>query len=90
MIDSDCAEMTLLVQADVDGELTPADTARVECHLERCPNCAALQAQLISLSGRIRQEVTYHSAPSVAQEKLRIAVRARLAAMAPPEESPAT
>jgi anti-sigma factor RsiW len=85
MIDSDCTEMRLLVQADVDGELTPADTAGVEAHLERCPNCAALQAQLISLSGRIRQEVTYHSAPSVAQEKLRIAVRARLASMAPPE-----
>jgi anti-sigma factor RsiW len=82
MIDRDCAEMSLLVQADVDGELAPADTAGVEAHLEHCPNCAALQAQLIGLSGRIRQEVTYHAAPSAAREKLRAAIRARLAATA--------
>ena len=86
MKDSDCTEMRLLVQADVDGELTPADTAGVEAHLAHCPNCAALQAQLISLSGRMRQEVTYYSASSEAQEKLRTAVRARLAAMTPPKE----
>jgi anti-sigma factor RsiW len=86
MKDGDCTEMRLLVQADVDGELTPADTAGVEAHLEHCPRCAALQAQLISLSGRIRQEVTYYSAPPAAQEKLRIAVRARLAAMTPSDE----
>jgi anti-sigma factor RsiW len=83
----DCVEMRLLVQADVDGELPAASAARVEAHLEGCPECAALQAQLISFSARMRQEVTCYSAP----EHLRAAVRARLAAMAPiPEEGPET
>jgi anti-sigma factor RsiW len=81
MIDRECAEMSLLVQADIDGELAPADTAGVEAHLEHCPNCAALQMQLIALSGRIRQEVTYHAAPSAAREKLRTAIRSRVAAI---------
>jgi anti-sigma factor RsiW len=85
MIDRDCAEMSLLVQADVDGELTPADTAGVEAHLEHCPNCAALQVQLVALSSRIRQEVTYYAAPSEAREKLRTVVRARNAAKAQAE-----
>jgi anti-sigma factor RsiW len=78
----DCAEMRLLVQADIDGELPPAEAAAVEAHLERCPDCAALQARLISLTGRVREEVTYHPAP----EHLRIALQARLAAMSPPEK----
>jgi anti-sigma factor RsiW len=82
MMDEDCAEMRLLVQADVDGELEPAEAAGVEAHLQRCPNCAAVQAQLISLAGRVRQDVTFHAAPA----KLRAAIQARLAAMAPPEE----
>jgi anti-sigma factor RsiW len=85
MIDRDCAEMSLLIQADVDGELTPADTAGVEAHVGHCPNCAALQTELIVLSGRIRQEVTYYAAPSAVQETLQTAVRARVAAMALPK-----
>ena len=34
----DCAEMRLLIQADVDGELTPADAAAVgrDCALSGC------------------------------------------------------
>jgi anti-sigma factor RsiW len=80
-MDEDCVEMRLLVQADVDGELTPADAAGVEAHLAHCPACAALQAQLISLGSRMRHQVTYHAAP----EELHAAVRARLAAMRPPQ-----
>jgi anti-sigma factor RsiW len=73
----DCVEMRLLVQADVDGELPPANAAGVEAHLEHCPECALLKAQLIAFSQRIRQEVIYHAAP----EQLRNGLRARLAAM---------
>lgn len=83
----DCVEMRLLVQADVDGELPPASAAGVEAHLERCPECAMLKAQIISLSQRMRQEATYYAAP----EHLRTVVQARLAAMSPPaEETPET
>ena len=34
-----CAEMRLLVQAGVDGELEPAEAARVEAHLGQCSGC---------------------------------------------------
>lgn len=80
-----CAEMRLLVQADVDGELTPAEAARVGEHLQACPECAALPAQLTALSARMRQEVSYHAAP----ESLREAIRAQIATMATPEPEPA-
>ncbi len=75
-----CTEMRLLIQADVDGELAPAEAARVGAHVERCPACAAMQAQLAALSGRFRREVPYHHA----SEALRTAVRARVAALAAP------
>jgi anti-sigma factor RsiW len=81
-MNTDCVEMRLLVQADVDGELPAASAAGVEAHLEGCPECVALQAQLISFSRRIRQEVTCYTAP----EHLGAAMRARLAAMAPAAE----
>jgi anti-sigma factor RsiW len=82
----DCVEMHLLVQANVDRELPAASAAGVEAHLERCPECAALQARLISLSRRICQEVTCYTAP----EPLRSAVRAGVAVMASPAEGPET
>ncbi len=80
-----CAEMQLLVQADVDGELSPAEAARVGEHLQNCPDCASLSAQLTALSAQLRQEVSYYAAP----ETLRSALRAQVAAKAPPEPAPA-
>jgi len=79
-----CGEMRLLLQADADGELSPAEAARVGEHLEHCPDCAALPPQLASLSARLREQAPYHAAP----ERLRDAVRARMAAMAPAEPAP--
>ena len=81
MTDHDCADMPLLIQAHVDGELTAAEIATIEAHLERCESCAALQARLVALSTQVRQEVTYHREP----DALRSAVRARLATLAPAE-----
>lgn len=83
MTEDDCAEMRLLVQADVDGELSPREAAGVAAHLDTCPSCAALQAELVSLSGRIRQEVPHYRAP----EALRASVSARIAAMTAPVET---
>lgn len=77
-----CAEMQLLIQADTDGELAPAEAARVGAHLEGCPGCAEVQERLLALSGRLRREVRYHAA----SEALRATVRARVAALATPEE----
>lgn len=79
-----CVEMRLLIQADMDGELAPAEVARVGAHLEGCPSCARVQEQLLALSGRLRREVSYHAAP----EALRATVRARVAAFTPEGQEP--
>ncbi len=73
-----CAEMRLLVQADADGELGPAEAARVGAHLGECPDCAAAQSALLALSGRLCREAPYHPVP----DALRAAVRARIVAAA--------
>ena len=80
-----CTEMHLLIQADVDGELAPAEAARVGAHVDGCPDCAELQTQLAELSGQIRGAATYHAAPA----SLRAALQARLAAPAAPLPQPA-
>jgi len=82
MTGDDCTAMRLLIQADVDGELAPADSVGVEAHLKRCPSCATLQAQLLTLAARIRQEVPQYAMP----KELLTAVQARFAAMAAPEQ----
>jgi anti-sigma factor RsiW len=79
MTDDQCDEMRLLVQADVDGELQPAEAARVSAHLEHCPRCAEMQVQLLALSSRIRQDAPRYPASS----DLRARIGASLAAAAP-------
>jgi anti-sigma factor RsiW len=74
-----CDEMRLLVQADVDGELLPAEAARVGAHLERCPACAEAQTQMLALSTRLRQDAPRYAASSA----LRARVNASIAAAAP-------
>lgn len=82
-----CDEMHLLIQADVDGELGPAEAARVRAHLDRCADCEAVQQGLLSLSERVRRDVAYRPAP----EALIAAVRSRVAAAAvSPEMAPVT
>ena len=83
MSDNACDEMRLLVQADMDGELAPAESARVASHLEGCAGCAETQARLLALSTRLRREVPYHAA----SEKLRAAVRSQIAAVGAPAET---
>ena len=82
MTSDGCAEMRLMVQADVDGELTPAEAARIAAHLDGCANCASLQGQLLALSGRLRREASRYPAP----DALRAAIRSRIADAAPRPE----
>lgn len=75
-----CAEMHLLLQADLDGELAPAESARIAAHLDQCADCAALQRARIALSVDLRREATYHRAPE--------ALRQRIAALSPAADPP--
>ncbi|AWN39714.1 anti-sigma factor family protein [Methylobacterium durans] len=69
-----CEVMHLLIQADVDGELEPAEAARVAAHLDACPACTRMQTRLLDLSSRVRA-MPRHPAPA----PLRAAVRAKIA-----------
>ena len=73
-------EMQLLVQADIDGALSPAEAARVAAHLAHCSACTALQTEMLTLSAAIQDAAPRYAAPAA----LRAAVRARIAAMAEP------
>jgi anti-sigma factor RsiW len=79
MNDETCASMHLLIQADHDGELDAAAAARVAAHLQVCPACAALAADLRNLSARLHTEIHADPLPP----RLR-ATAARLSA--PPRE----
>ena len=74
-----CREMALLIQADLDHELAPAEAARVDLHVQDCSHCTEFQAQMQSLSGRLRRHAPYHAASPT----LHAAIRARIAAARP-------
>ena len=65
-----CTEMLLLIQADIDGELRPAEAARAATHAAACTGCTAAQAQLLALAAEIRGDALYHPTP----EALRTAI----------------
>jgi anti-sigma factor RsiW len=71
-----CDELSLLIQADIDGELRPAEAARVASHLDACEACSRHQRQLIALSARLRSEAPRHRAPASLQDALRTRVEA--------------
>jgi|SRR5579859_510599 len=85
MTDDGCDEIRLLIQADMDGELQPAEAARVGAHLQHCPHCTEVQGQLLTLSDRVRREVPSYPA----SDALRAKLAASLAAAAPPPRRPA-
>lgn len=69
-----CGDMHLLIQADVDGELQPAEAARVASHIETCPDCARLQDRLMALSNRLRERLPRHRAPELLRDAVRVKV----------------
>jgi anti-sigma factor RsiW len=70
MTENPCAELHLLIQADMDGELGAADAARVAAHLQSCAACAALQQNLLRLSAKIRAETQRPTLPEAARASL--------------------
>ncbi|HEV2160775.1 MAG TPA: hypothetical protein VGR52_00870 [Stellaceae bacterium] len=73
-------EMTLLVQADFDGELDAAQAAALAAHRADCPICQAATESLGRVRQALREQAPYHRAPA--------ALRARLAAQAAPRRVP--
>jgi len=61
MTDDPCADLSLLIQAELDGELDAAAAAKLAGHLRRCPACTTLRADLVALSTSLRG-VTRHTA----------------------------
>ena len=76
----ECNEARRLLHAGADGELGPADLARLDPHLASCPDCAAEIARIRALRDAVREGATYHRADGD--------LRARLMASlpAPPRE----
>ena len=74
---TDCTEWHLLLQADLDGELSAAEAARLAAHEEGCAECTAMRRRLLALSTRIAQEAPRYEAPA--------ALRGTLQAAASPE-----
>jgi anti-sigma factor RsiW len=58
-----CHEMELLMQADHDGELDAAGSARVSAHLAGCAGCAAKAAAIARLSAALRAQADMPALP---------------------------
>ena len=71
----------MLLQADADGELSPAEAAGLG---QEVPDRAERAAELSALSARVRRELSYHAAPATLRSALRLQfTRARPAARRP-------
>lgn len=81
-----CEEMHLLIQADIDGELRPAEAAGMAAHVEQCADCRQVQDELLVLSRRIRNEATRHRAP----DSLRMMLRDVVSHAEPQKSAPVT
>lgn len=53
-----CEAYVELLSASLDGELTPEEQAQLDAHLESCPHCRALHAELSGLQDSFDWEVT--------------------------------
>lgn len=64
------AELRLLIQADVDGELDAARAAALAAHAAGCAECRSLYAELRSLRERSRAELPRHTASPALRARL--------------------
>jgi anti-sigma factor RsiW len=59
-----CSSFEPLLDAYVDGELTPARRARIAAHVESCANCAALLTELRVIDGLLLSPRGLEPAPN--------------------------
>jgi len=81
-----CLEVGRLVDAYVDNELGPAESADLQAHLETCTACGKRLGDRESL-GRLVRSIPYHAAPdrlrlSIATSRTRFRFTPKLLAMA--------
>ena len=72
-----CEGMLSLLSDYLDGELLPADRARVDTHLKSCVNCSRFGAELSSLLVQLREQVQGTALPSGLHERLARALAER-------------
>ena len=66
----DCAEMELLLHADLDGELDAAEAVKLARHSAGCPHCTQRRAELVALQSTLRADLPYHVAPDLLRARL--------------------
>ena len=69
-----CEEAKRLLQADIDGELDAASSARLAAHTADCADCQAERAALADLKQAVKQGQV-HAAPEALRRRLAIAIR---------------
>lgn len=78
--------MTLLVQADIDGELDAGRAADLLAHRANCPDCQAAYADLMMLRDRLRESDLREKAP----DSLRQFLAKQSASVTPIAKAPAS
>lgn len=66
-----CDEWVLLIQAELDGELSPAEAARVVAHAAACHACSTVRRELSELSAALRSAAPRYPAPPQIRGRLR-------------------
>ncbi len=78
----------LRLQAFFDGELDASAVLEVERHLQGCADCAALLADLEATRQLIRQDASYHRAPTALQESIMASLDREEGEQTPPPGRP--
>lgn len=73
----DCEHAAELISAQLDGELTPAETAMLEAHLEQCPPCRALRRDFQALHQVLLESAAQWQAEPPADLTRRVLERVR-------------
>jgi anti-sigma factor (TIGR02949 family) len=74
-----CDDLAHRLDAYVDGELTPAATMAIGCHVRNCPDCRRQVALIDIASALVRRAPRYPMPPDVrARVARRVAQAARI------------
>ena len=70
-----CARLTQVLDAWIDGELDSTTTADIQAHVDACTACAALEGQRRTLSAAIREDAPRYAAPPGLRLRVSRAIR---------------